>query len=84
MSLLAHAERSDDFKADSSSDDHAVAIRPRTASGSEKPEFKKAPHGGLTSAQAAELLRQYGPNVLPENVEPKWKKFGKLVRLDTS
>lgn len=30
---------------------------------------------GLTSAQAAELLHEFGPNTLPEKVVPKWKIY---------
>ena len=43
----------------------------------DEPEFEAFQFNtvGLTSAEAAILLEKYGPNELPESVEPKWKIF---------
>ena len=30
---------------------------------------------GLTSKEAAERLKRYGPNELPEKIDPKWLVF---------
>jgi len=68
------------LSAEEKSEHHDGPARPaRTASGSEKPVFIKAPEHGLTSQEAAALLRQWGPNLLPEKVVPEWQKFGKLL-----
>jgi len=42
-------------------------------------EFQEAPHDGLTTAQAEELLKQWGPNSLPEKHTPKWLIFLRLL-----
>jgi len=34
---------------------------------------------GLSSQQAAELMKQYGPNQLPEKVKPKWLQFCEIL-----
>jgi H+-transporting ATPase len=42
-------------------------------------DFVQAPHEGLTSKRAAELLEQWGKNELPEKVTPAWLIFCKLL-----
>jgi H+-transporting ATPase len=42
-------------------------------------EFVQAPHEGLTSQQAAQLLEQWGKNELPEKITPKWLIFCRLL-----
>jgi H+-transporting ATPase len=42
-------------------------------------EFQEAPHDGLTTAQAEALLKQWGPNSLPEKHTPKWLIFLRLL-----
>lgn len=36
-------------------------------------------HGGLTTFEAQELIRKYGPNELPEKVIPKWYIFVSML-----
>jgi len=36
-------------------------------------------HDGLTTDEAAELFKLYGPNALPEKITPKWLIFLKLL-----
>ena len=42
-------------------------------------DFVQAPHEGLTSKRAAELLEQWGKNELPEKITPAWLIFCKLL-----
>eukprot|EP00970_Alexandrium_tamarense_P007266 scaffold1308_cov189-Alexandrium_tamarense.AAC.4 len=47
--------------------------------GLEPPDDFVYNHVGLTSVQAAALLKEYGPNELPEKIEPKWLIFFRLL-----
>ena len=42
-------------------------------------DFEEAPRDGLTSAQAAKLLKKWGKNELVEKVTPKWLIFFRLL-----
>jgi len=42
-------------------------------------DFVEAPLEGLTQARAEELLKEWGPNCLPEKHTPKWIIFLKLL-----
>jgi H+-transporting ATPase len=42
-------------------------------------DFVQAPHEGLTSKRAAELMEQWGKNELPEKTTPAWLIFCKLL-----
>jgi H+-transporting ATPase len=47
--------------------------------GDAKKDFEQAPHDGLTTLQAEQLLKQWGKNELPEKVTPKWLIFLRLL-----
>jgi len=44
-----------------------------------KVDFVQAPHDGLTSQKAAELIEKWGKNELPEKHTPKWLIFLRLL-----